>query len=186
MISRFPTRAQAAAIQFGIAATLVLAATMLLATIDEAMQRTRTAMDLDPELDSAPYLEYIEAIVNYRHIGVAWAFLIAAIACAVLGAIGLTGRMRSPAAEWIVWGIAIAATCVLAYGERTGFALRTSFNYELVQRFASQNESPLAETSQILAYLCLLVGLPLSSLQQTASWAREAISAPPHDQTPAN
>jgi hypothetical protein len=184
--SRIPTRAQAAAIQFVIAATLVLAAIMLLTTIDEAVQRTRTAMDLDPELDSVHYLEYIEAIVNYRHTGVAWAFLITAIACAVLGAIGLAGRMRSPAAGWIVWGIAIAAICVLAYGESTGFALRTSFNYELVQRFASQNESPLAEASKVLAYLCLLVGLPLSSLQQSASRAREATLAPPHHQTPAN
>jgi hypothetical protein len=172
-------RAHAAAtIQLVIAAALVLAAIALLTTIDEAVQRTRAAMDLDPELDSVHYLDYVEAIVNYRHVAVAGAFLVAAIACASLGSLGLTSRLRSPAAGWTVWGIAIAASCVLAYGERTGFALRPSFNYELVQRFASQNESPLAGASQILAYLCLIVGLPLSSLWQSTSRSQETTSAP--------
>ncbi|WP_460499251.1 hypothetical protein [Glycomyces tarimensis] len=179
MSSRIPTRAHAAAaVQLVIAAALLLAAIALLTTTDEAVQRTRAAMDLDPMLDSAHYLDYIAAIVNYRHGVVAVAFLVAAIACAFLGTFGLTGRLRSPAAGWTVWGIAIAATCVLAYGERTGFALRPSFNYELVQRFASQNESPPAEASQILAYLCLLVGLPLSSLWQSTSRSQETTSAP--------
>jgi hypothetical protein len=177
--SRVPNRVHAAAtIQLVIAAALVLAAITLLTTIDEAVQRTRAAMDLDPELDSVHYLDYIEAIVNYRHVVVAWAFLVAAIACASLSSLGLTGRLRNPAAGWTVWGIAIAASCALAYGEVTGFALRPSFNYELVQRFVSQNESPLASTSQTLAYVCLLVGLPLSSLWQSTSRSQETTSAP--------
>lgn len=177
--SRAPNRVRAAAtIQLAIAAALILAAITLLTTTDEAVQRTRAAMDLDPELDSDHYLDYIEAIVNYRHVVVAWAFLVAAIACASLGSLGLTRRLRSPAAEWTVWGIAIAASCALAYGEATGFALRPNFNYELVQRFVSQNDAPLASTLQILAYVCLLVGLPLSSLWQSTNRSQETTSAP--------
>lgn len=179
MSSRVPNPVHAAAtIHLVIAAALVLAAIALLTTINEAAQRTRAAINLDPELDSVHYLDYIEAIVNYRHVVMAWAFLVAAIACASLGSLELTGRLRSPAAGWTVWGIAIAASCVLAYGEATGFALRPSFNYELVQRFVSQNDSPLASTSQGLAYVCLLVGLPLASLLQSANRSPETTSAP--------
>ncbi|WP_460499195.1 hypothetical protein [Glycomyces tarimensis] len=179
MPTRLPARARAAAmIRLLTALVLALSAVALLTTIDAAVQRTRAAIDTGSRIDSAAYLEYIEATVEFRHVVPAIAFLLAAVGCAALGAAGLTGRLRSSAAGWLLWSVAILACCLFIYREETEFWLQSASESETVKHYASQNEAPLASAAQFLACLCLYAGLPLSNLLQSSNRAQGATSAP--------
>jgi hypothetical protein len=152
-----------ALIRLGIAAVLVLSSVVLLDTVDKAVQGTRASMK-HAELGSSVYYDTIHAIVEFRHVAPAVAFLVAAAACVALGAAGLAGGPVRQVFAWSLWLVALVGFCVIAYGGANGFALRPGFNYLLVWDHARRGEDLLAWTLQLAAGIALYGGLPISIL----------------------